>query len=303
MDLLKRLKKPEYLYRPGQLLRRLGRPSAAPAQRRVLPTPWGLDLAVSTGDAIGRAIWQMGVYDLTVSEVLWRLAGEGETCLDIGANLGYMTGLLASRTGVRGEVHAFEPHPEIHAELAANVARWSPGERVASIRLHALGLSDHPGTATLCEPPQFEGNRGTSSLEPGPSRLQEKDAGRTFEVPIGRLDDCVPPGTSIGVAKVDVEGHELGVFQGASRILAERGIRDVVFEDNDGYPGRVSSLLEQAGFTIHRLDRGLRGPLLIAADAHASDDWLPSSFLASLDPARAAAQLRPRGWSVLRAGR
>jgi FkbM family methyltransferase len=301
MHFWQRLKKPEYLHNPAQLLRRLTRPSSAPARRLTLKLPWGLDITVSTGDAIGQAIWQMGVYDLTVSEVLWRLVDPGEACLDIGANLGYMTCLLSARTGRNGKVHAFEPHPEIHAELVSNAARWSRSPDTGRITLHAVGLSDHHGVAALAEPPQFEGNRGTSALET--PETASANTGRRFEIPIRRLEDCLPPGCPIGIAKVDVEGHELGVLRGARRLLDQGEIRDIVYEDNDGYPGPVSILLESCGYAVRRIDRTLGGPRLIPASSRPSEDWLPSSFLASRAVGRADSRMQDRGWQTLQCRR
>ncbi len=47
-----------------------------------------------------------------MSEVLARLIDPGDTVVDAGANVGYMTVLAAAAAGPTGRVVAFEPHPE-----------------------------------------------------------------------------------------------------------------------------------------------------------------------------------------------
>ena len=63
--------------------------------------------------------------DLAVSEALWRLLDPGALALDVGANIGFMTNLMAWRSGPCGRVLAFEPHPEVFRSLAENVERLS----------------------------------------------------------------------------------------------------------------------------------------------------------------------------------
>ena len=78
--LSQRLNKPEYLFRPQQLLRRLlALRTPGLGRERTFPLPWGLPLTVDSQDTIGRAVWHLGLYDLLVSETLWRLISPGET--------------------------------------------------------------------------------------------------------------------------------------------------------------------------------------------------------------------------------
>src|SRR5579872_6967542 len=96
------LNKPHYIYRPGQAIIRLGRllGGAKPAgawEEAVLP--WGLPIRYHPAEQIGNSIWRLGLYDLCVSETLWRLLDAGETALDVGANFGHMTSVMAVRVG------------------------------------------------------------------------------------------------------------------------------------------------------------------------------------------------------------
>ena len=135
MKLLRIFSKPEYLLRPAQIVRRLVRSLSGHGAMEKVVLPWGLSIRVSPNEVIGASIWKSGLFELGVSECLWRLLDAGETALDVGANIGYMTCLLARRAGVGGKVIALEPHPQIFTELDDNVAGWTSNPEVAEIRL------------------------------------------------------------------------------------------------------------------------------------------------------------------------
>ena len=280
--------KPEYLFRPSQLARRLGRMLQPGEHELVVSLPWGLPLRIRRDDDIGRALWTTGVYDLAVSEALWRLLDPGETAADAGANIGYMTSLLASRAGPAGAVRAYEPHPTLFAELAANGALWAGP--VAEIALREVGLTDRSGEGRLVEGPAFAANRGTARLADGEEGLA---------VSVTTLDREFPPGRRIAVLKADVEGHEAAVLAGAERLLAARAIRDIVYEEHAPGDGPASALLRSSGYRVFGIAKGLLGPLL-GEPGHRGSSWTPPSCLATTEPERARARLAPRGWECLR---
>ena len=100
--LQKLFRRPEFLFRPAQLFRRILWEIKSPKQNVHVKLPWGLTMNVSPEDRIGASIIKTGTYDTAVLECLYRLTDQGETCLDIGANYGLMTGLLARASGPNG---------------------------------------------------------------------------------------------------------------------------------------------------------------------------------------------------------
>jgi FkbM family methyltransferase len=96
----------------------------------------------------------LGVYDLPVTETLWRLTELGDLGVDAGANIGYTASVLAVRAGPAGLVVAFEPHPVLRAELAANIARWA-GCAAVPVDVRGCALSAAPGTLALVEGDAF----------------------------------------------------------------------------------------------------------------------------------------------------
>lgn len=289
--------KPEYCYRPGQILRRLNLPNGASefAQVRL---PWGVPLRVRPQELIGQAILRLGVFELLVTESVWRLTDPGETVADVGANIGYMTSVMARRVGRAGTVWAFEPHPEVFKELDHNSHQWTGGANGAIKTVNAA-VSESAGELSLKVPDAFSGNRGLSTLEGG------AEEGYTIvTIPGVTLDETLAGVERIGFVKMDVEGHELSVLRGASNLLAGRRVRDWVFEDAAGHPSPVTRLLSDAGYTLFRLKKHFSRPSLLPPDApetHGAHEAPESpNFLATADPDRARQRFAAGGWQALR---
>ena len=286
--------KPEYLCRPQQIPLRISRQWHKPSSPlQSVELPWKLPLQVNVQETVGRAIWYLGVYDLVVSECLWRLIERGDIAVDAGANIGYMSSIMAHRCGANGQVFSFEPHPVIARNLAHNVQMWRAKD-IAPCVVFEKALSSEQGRATLSIPDGFAKNEGVAFLSDGHS-----DQGKTIMVEKTTLTE-VFDGRDIGVMKVDVEGHELALFQGAQRHLSEKRIRDIVFEDHSAYPTEPMRYLESFGYTLFRLKRSFSGPVLSdAKQDHELPRWEPPNILATCAPDRAMKLMKVRGWQVL----
>jgi FkbM family methyltransferase len=125
----------------------------------------------------------------------------GMTVVDVGANVGFLTVVLAQLVGDEGHVHAFEPLPETLEILRANVWR----HRAANVTVHPQAVSDRDGTVHVAPDPK--GRSGAALAEHG------------FEVQAVTLDGALA-GARVDVLKVDVEGAEPLVLAGAQRVLA-----------------------------------------------------------------------------------
>lgn len=295
--LLRGLVRPHYVFHPSQVVRRIAWRFRRRGVDRVTATlPWGMSIRCFSDDAIGLSIQQLGVLDLSVAEVLWRLTEPGELTLDVGANVGQMTGLLALCAGANGRVISFEPNPDVGAELAFNVNMWRERPDLAPIDVSLAALSDHDGDGHLLVPAYYEWNRGTAQVVL-PGELQH---GPHRRIQLARLDSFVPSPLYVGVIKLDVEGHEAAVLRGGSTLLSEHRVRDVVYEDHVRYPTAASEILEAHGYTIFAVGATFWGPCLgPASGPPIVADWESPSFLATLDPHRARERLRSRGWRVL----
>jgi FkbM family methyltransferase len=266
-----RLSKPQYLFRPSQIIRRF-------STSDVVRTPW-CEMRVGD-DSLGRGIARMGVHELAVSEVIWRLSEGDDLALDVGANIGYFTGLLAQR--VR-EVIALEPNPLLWPLLTQNVGRWN-----RNIRLEPWAASDSKGRATLYLPPgEYHENQGTATLAAHPQAV-------SYEVQTVRIADLLA-GRRVGVMKMDIEGHEYPALAGAPL----QATRDIVFEDQARPPSAVFTQLESAGFTIRGIAQRLTRAQLVEPN-EMQPSWDAPTYLATRDISRAERLMSKRGWRCLR---
>jgi FkbM family methyltransferase len=288
------LVRPQYLFRPTQIVRRVAFELKEPEGEAQTRLPWGPTIAYSPNETIGQALARRGVYDFLLCEVLLRLTDAGETAIDVGANIGHMSSLLATVVGPSGTVVVFEPHPAVFKRLSRNLAEWEARGSMGRFEPHRVALSDRDGTALLATD-NFETNQGSATLEQN-TVTQASDA---RDVVTRRLDGLIEQDRLIGVMKIDVEGHERKVLEGAERMLSSRSIRDILFEEHNTPPSPVTELLERHGYTILRFDEHLFGPV-IRPGLSAARTKRPEepSLLATLAPQRARARLDPRGWAI-----
>lgn len=147
--------------------------------------------------------------------------------LDVGANAGD-TAHQYRALFPAAMIHAFEPFPGVHRQLAE---RFAADPRV---RAHQLAVTDGPGTR------RFFVNEAhvTNSLLPhNPASVEWAGAsreglGRTIDVPATTLDDfCRAEGLArIDLLKMDIQGGEAMALRGAARLLERQAVRLIYAE-------------------------------------------------------------------------
>lgn len=173
--------KPYYVFRPMQIVRRVGSLRGRDVEEAVLP--WGLPIRFDRRDVVGSAVVRTGLYDATVCEALYRLVDPGELAIDLGANIGVMTSVLAHRVGPSGEVVAAEPHPATADRLEANVERWRDASTITVVR---KAISDRRGTVVLRNPGPDAGYRDGRNLRPADRGRTDRHARRAAQRSRGR---------------------------------------------------------------------------------------------------------------------
>jgi FkbM family methyltransferase len=134
------------------------------------------------------------------------LVKEGDCVLDIGANVGYYTLKLAELVGPTGHVFAFEPIPET-AEILSFMIRLAGCRNVTILQMAA---SDRPGLVGF-DVPKYE-----SGL-PDYFRAAVSSGREIYCAPLDQFRFAHP----ISLIKLDAEGHEQAVLDGARRLIAE----------------------------------------------------------------------------------
>lgn len=202
------------------------------------------------------------------------LLAEGDIAVDVGANIGYTTYWLSQWVGAAGEVHSFEPVSETFCWLADNMRKL----RRQNVRLYRAAVSDHEGVAEI-EVPHWSDGRGENLYEarlvwesnaPPEQAIGDRREVLRESVPVVTLDSVFRHmNQPIVLVKVDVEGHEEKVLQGAFEIL-QRWKPALVMEVGEATAGAVFDQLSNLGY----------------------DAWVPeSSFLRKVPGATPAADI------------
>ncbi len=127
--------------------------------------------------------------------------------IDVGANKGWWSYVLSAKFR---EVYAFEPNPQAYRFLS----RWRRG----NVSTYPVALSDYDGRSRLRIPRKGHGfSRQSAFLSHSRSSLEELE-GIEVDIDCRRLDSY--GFSTIGLIKIDVEGHEAAVLAGAQEILA-----------------------------------------------------------------------------------
>lgn len=180
----------------------------------------GLRVLVPTSDrTLARSVFASGDWDpLLVAMVLRALdeAGHrvaGTMFLEVGANFGVYSLPAVTRLGF-AEAVAYEPDPASYSLLSENVARNGLGDRVTALN---AALSARSGELRLRR----------SSTNAGDNRIVDGDGdGDVVRVRATTLDAeavaGVIPVDRLGLAWLDVQGHEAQVLVGASGLLRSR---------------------------------------------------------------------------------
>ena len=168
-------------------------------------------IEVDPGDMIGVEITRQGCWEWETFSFLQQWLGPGQTVIDAGANIGQYAMLASERVGPGGRVHCFEPHPGVYQVLMRNLERAG----CANVVARALALADAPGSRDLFLRPV--GNVGSTSFRPS----DDGDPGLRIRVKTTTLDAYVESQRirRLDLLKIDVEGAELEVLDGAARTL------------------------------------------------------------------------------------
>lgn len=203
---------------------------------RWFPTPF---------DPVGHEIFWTGLkcWECETTPVMTEYFRTSRLFLDIGANTGIYT-VLACAVNPSIRVVAFEPVPRIYAAFQRNVAENGFAARVTALNI-ALADSNavvpfHEAEDTTMNSLAVSGYRG--------------QPGQLIEVGCRTLDSVRQElNLQPDFIKIDVEGFEDAVLQGAVRLLTDLH-PPIVLEANPGDPAdRVAELLSRHGYQFHNL--------------------------------------------------
>jgi len=193
-------------------------------------------------------LW-LGTYEPELQAAIHDAVRSGMTVYDVGANIGYVTLLLARRIEAAGQLLAFEPLPANLARLRETVRLNAVGDRV---RVVPLAVAATTGRARFLVHAsggmgKVEGSAGRSGAYP-----------QSIEVETVRLDDFVfgQGNPAPDLVKMDMEGGEVLALPGMRRVL--RRIRPLLLLELHG-PEAVRIAFEElsnANYGMCAMTRG-----------------------------------------------
>jgi FkbM family methyltransferase len=218
--------------------------------------------------------WVLGkhrpaVYEPAVKAVVSGI--KGNCFLDIGANVGvYSLGFHKNFQ----QVHAFEPNPSAREELLRQAAK----RQVSNLKVWPYALSDTSGRTTLFLDPHvgLTGSADTILSEFDYEPASQPQSAHTYRGEKGvivetRTLDSLEIPRPFSLVKIDVEGAEFRVLQGARTVLRQNSISHLIVElHNRNRKLELEALLEGYGYSLKWVDpdhlyskpRGTRKPPL-----------------------------------------
>ncbi|MFZ0677693.1 FkbM family methyltransferase [Candidatus Binatus sp.] len=229
-----------------------------PAYDRVLATVArgrGLERVINGTDRFRLSAQSRGFIAEKYEPAVWgrvmREVRAGDHIAEVGASVGLYALAFARRVGDAGQVTAFEPDPESASALEANVGVNGWQDKVTVIRA-AVGQSSRQV--------RFASARGQESrIE---TRPEISDG--VITVPMVTLDAALAR-QRVDVVKIDVEGFEQQVLQGARTILTDqrRRPRAILVEvhpfawvDAGTTSASFLGLMDEMGFRVEDMQGG-----------------------------------------------
>lgn len=235
--------------RSGNLAAALARRAYRFSQQLRLPSTGRFELALPKGDktiafdahntqfhAIYLPKYRSG-YEVETGTLIDTFASETSSFWDIGANWGYFSLHLAAHPEFSGSIHAFEPFPRSHRDLASAVEQ-SGLQKV--ITCHEIALSDKSGEV---------GMKLADNLHSGLGMVDESSGGARMACSTADSLPLPPP----SLIKMDVEGHELAVLKGAAATIQSAKPWIILENWREKPTNTLSPLhwLEDAGYQLY----------------------------------------------------
>ena len=204
----------------------------------------GIRMDLSPEDKSHQQIAYTGFFELHLSKIFMDLAREGGFFVDIGANYGYYSLLWAGARN-SNEVLAFEAVRE-NSEALSNNAAINHLEGRIKVENKALGKSHGQMNFDL-----IDGSQTTWG-----GLTKKKDSG--FNITVHRLDELLEGNIMIEVLKIDVEGADTWVLYGAERLLKEKRVKNIFFEENTERQQQLGISRNEASVFLHDMDYSIK---------------------------------------------
>jgi len=182
--------------------------------RKIIRKINGLVFELDLREAIDYEIYAHKIFEPDTTNAIKKFSKPGMNAIDIGANIGYYTLILAQAIEENGKVIAFEPMHWAFKKLEKNISL----NKFNNIILENKALSDNNenniNAKFACSWPVFENKKNLHPIHKGKAMENKTD--------MITLDSYANnKKIKIDLIKLDVDGYEVKVLKGAKRILKE----------------------------------------------------------------------------------
>jgi FkbM family methyltransferase len=220
-------------------------------------TSEGFDLWVHPNDQIlSRSIVYDKIWEPETTKLIKKIIHEGDVGIDLGANIGYFTILMANLVGTSGKIFSFEPAPQNFEILQKNIKQ----NHLENVISEQSAIGDIDGKIKL-----YLSNTNAGWHKVFPTQFVDYEVSdKNIDVKICSLDKEFID-KKIDFIKMDVEGYEWNAIQGGEKILEENYNIKLIFEffpmalrANNVKPDAVLTYLLDIGFHIYVIDENMR---------------------------------------------
>lgn len=211
---------------------------------------YGGRFVLSKDSHIFRRFLLHGSYESHLVEIVEKHLQDGVDFIDVGANIGLFSILAAKRSG-DGRVLAVEPTANACRYLRENVDKNRVGSRV---HIFEGCIMDYSGTVTIHAIHGMEEYSSTGPIDHPAATGRDTQA---YSVPCTTLDELIADHDVMpGLIKIDAEGAEMKIFEGAHNTLTDLRpvivceLSDALLENRGGSATKVIEFLEDHGYRV-----------------------------------------------------
>jgi FkbM family methyltransferase len=188
-----------------------------------------------------------GVAEEGMNEALARYLKPGSCFYDVGAHIGFYSLIAARLVGKAGRVMAFEPDPDNAQVVQENAAK----NDFAQISMFCAAVSDQPGSVRFQRSPCDGASRMSGMLIGDNSPAAQKS--EVLSCSAVSLDSFCSSHPAPDLIKIDVEGAEIQVLEGARSLLRQKKpVLIIEVHDERDHPA-AQSILSGLGYTLQPL--------------------------------------------------
>lgn len=192
----------------------------------------GMAFLVQPAIPLGWHVAFFGTYEPELREIFRAVLPPGGVALDIGANVGWHTLLMARLVGANGRVMAAEANPSVRTHLQDNLNL----NRFRQVEVIPYAIANSEELVEFYGPNRDDANSGSGYVITGGVNEHQRP---TIRVETRRLDAVVSSAQldRLDLIKIDVEGLEWPVLQGGQQTIAKFRPH-IIFEYNSAYSSR-----------------------------------------------------------------